>query len=116
MTSKSYGIDNKRFSKAAVLGGAALAFVTLLSATAFAGSYKYSPDNPYPPPDKAAIEYMKGGYLTGNATTTGYYWVGPDGKPVHAKRKFDPLFFLTAMRSMFTEIASALQIDVASTK
>lgn len=104
MTSKPYKIDNKRFSKAAVLGGAALTFITLFSATAFAGSYKYSPDNPYPPPDKAAIEYMKGGYLAGSASSGGYYWVGPDGK---ANQKFDPLFFLTAMRSMFTELASA---------
>ncbi len=104
MTSKSYGIGNQRFCKAAVLGGTALAFVTLLSTTAFAGSYKYSPDNPYPPPDKAAIEYMKGGYLAGSATSGGYYWVGPDGK---ANQKFDPLFFLTAIGSLFTETASA---------
>jgi hypothetical protein len=73
--------------------------VGLMAAPAFADTYTYSPERPYPPEDRAATEYMGKGYMTGAADTEGYYWARPDGSP-DAPQDYDPWWVFAPLRSL----------------
>jgi hypothetical protein len=80
---------------------APLAIVTgLLSAPAFADTYRYSPENPYPPQDRAATEYMKQGYMSGEGDGT-QHWAHSSGKP-DVPKAYDPFWMFAPLRSLGT--------------
>ena len=115
MTSKIDAHDGSGYTKTVVPGVTLFAIVALFSTLTLAGPYKYSPDNPYPPPDPATVEHMKKGYLTGDATTVGYNWMRGDGK-LDIPREFNPLCFLKAAQSFASQVASTLSLTPSSSK